>query len=149
MKFSELYRNNRNAVSKALYSMWCGEAANESQSAYHAQLKTIIDDIFASQKAMPLVQCMNSYEPVKSVSADAAKAVVGGLWKPGYAPYEHQYKCWKVLLEDKTADGKPKSICVTTGTGSGKTECFMLPLVKDLRDLNAGAHKEQIQAIPL
>lgn len=147
MKFSELYRNNRDAVSKALSSMWCGEAANESQAAYHAQLKQIIGDIFASQKAMPLVQCMNSYEPVKSVSVAAAKAVVGGLWKPSYAPYEHQYTCWKILLEDKTADGKPKSICVTTGTGSGKTECFMLPLVKDLKELNAGTHKEQVQAI--
>lgn len=147
MKFSELYRNNRDAVSKALASMWCGEAANESQAAYHAQLKTIIGDIFASQKAMPLVQCMNSYEPVKSVGEEAAKAVVGGLWKPSYAPYEHQYKCWKALLEGKTMDGKPKSICVTTGTGSGKTECFMLPLVKDLKDLNGGTHKEQIQAI--
>ena len=147
MKFSELYRNNRDAVSKALSSMWCGEAANESQKAYHAQLKTIIGDIFASQKAMPLVQCMDSYEPVKSVGEEAAKAVVGGLWKPSYAPYEHQYKCWKTLLEGKTADGKPKSICVTTGTGSGKTECFMLPLVKDLKDLNAETHKEQVQAI--
>lgn len=147
MKFLELYQNNRDAVSKALSSMWCGEAANESQTAYHAQLKKIIGDIFASQKAMPLVQCMNSYEPVKSVSVETAKAVVGGLWKSSYAPYEHQYKCWKVLLEDRTADGKPKSICVTTGTGSGKTECFMLPLVKDLKDLNAGAHKEQVQAI--
>ncbi len=147
MKFSELYRNNRDAVSKALSSMWCGEAANESQAAYHAQLKTIIGDIFASQKAMPLVQCMNSYEPVKSVGEEEAKAVVGGLWKASYAPYEHQYKCWKALLEGKTVDGRPKSICVTTGTGSGKTECFMLPLVKDLKDVNAGTHKEQVQAI--
>jgi DEAD/DEAH box helicase domain-containing protein len=147
MKFAELYRNNREAVSRALTHLWCGAAANESQSAYHAQLKTIIGDIFASQKAMPLVQCMNAYEPVKSASVEAAKALVGGLWKAGYAPYEHQYKCWKTLLADKTADGRPKSICVTTGTGSGKTECFMLPLVKDLRDLNAAAHKDQVQAI--
>lgn len=147
MKFSELYRNNRDAVSKALASMWCGEAANESQAAYHEQLKKIIGEIFASQKAMPLVQCMNSYESVKSVSVESAKAVVGGLWKPTYAPYEHQYKCWKVLLAEKTADGKPKSICITTGTGSGKTECFMLPLVKDLIDLNTGSHNEQVQAI--
>lgn len=147
MKFAELYRNSREAVGKALTSLWCGEAANESQAAYHAQLTAIIGDVFASEKAMPLVQCMNSYEPVTSVSPEAAKAIVGGLWKPGYAPYEHQYKCWKILLEEKTADGKPKSICVTTGTGSGKTECFMLPLVKDLRDLNAEGHKEQVQAI--
>ena len=59
MKFAELYRNNREAVKRALTHLWCGEASNESQAAYHAQLKTIIGDIFASQKAMPLVQCMN------------------------------------------------------------------------------------------
>lgn len=61
-----------------------------------------------------------------------------------YLPYEHQYQCWKTLLKDKSPDGKPMSIVVTTGTGSGKTECFMLPLVQDLIDHHAS---EQVQAI--
>lgn len=60
--------------------------------------------------------------------------MVGTLWQkcmPNadtyYPPYEHQYQCWKTLLKEKTPDGKNMSIVVTTGTGSGKTECFMLP----------------------
>lgn len=61
-----------------------------------------------------------------------------------YAPYEHQYQCWKTLLKDKTPDGKYKSIVVSTGTGSGKTECFMLPLVQDLIDNYV---QEEVQAI--
>ncbi|MDP1815436.1 MAG: DEAD/DEAH box helicase [Leadbetterella sp.] len=41
-------------------------------------------------------------------------------------PYLHQVKSWKSALIDK------KSILVTTGTGSGKTECFMLPVLNDI-----------------
>ena len=42
-------------------------------------------------------------------------------------PYKHQVECWEKLLHGR-------SIVVTTGTGSGKTECFMVPLVKNLAD---------------
>lgn len=41
-------------------------------------------------------------------------------------PHKHQLKSWKTVLEDK------KSIVVTSGTGSGKTECFMVPILNDL-----------------
>ncbi len=41
-------------------------------------------------------------------------------------PYEHQINSWKSLIEEN------KSIAVTTGTGSGKTECFMLPVLYDI-----------------
>ena len=77
---------------------------------------------------------MNSYEPVHSVPVEKAKEIVGGLWTSKYKPYEHQYLSWNTLLNGKDVDGNPMSICVTTGTGSGKTECFMLPLAKDLMD---------------
>jgi ATP-dependent helicase YprA (DUF1998 family) len=41
-------------------------------------------------------------------------------------PYKHQLASWDATLK------KNKSIAVTTGTGSGKTECFMLPVLQDL-----------------
>lgn len=128
--------------------MWCGEAGNESQNAYATQLREVIKDLFAPKKAVPVVQCMNSYVSVHSVSGEEARATVGTLWdkpKPkSYDPYEHQYQCWKTLLQEKSEDGKPMSICVTTGTGSGKTECFMMPLVHDLEGQNV---HDQIQAL--
>ena len=132
MNFAELYKENRRAVQRALTAMWCGEASNESQIAYIRQMKEVIGDLFAPKNAVPVVQCMNSYKPVESVDENKAKAVVGTLWQAEYSPYEHQYQCWNTLLNEKTSDGKPMSICVTTGTGSGKTECFMMPLVHDL-----------------
>ncbi len=149
-RFAELYRNNRTAVEKTLSAMWCGEARNESQKAYISQLRTIIPEVFAPKDAMPLVQCMNSYEGVSSEHAAEAEQMLGGLWKKSmpegvyYQPYEHQYECWRTLLKDKSPDGKNMSIVVTTGTGSGKTECFMLPLVQDLIDNYIA---EEVQAI--
>ena len=136
MNFLDLYKENRKAVVDALKSLWCGETANESQRAYAKQIETLIPELFAPSNAIPLVQCMNLYKSVVPEEANTAKNLVGGLWdKPDvkpYNPYAHQYRCWEVLLKERTADDKPKSICVTTGTGSGKTQCFMMPLVYDL-----------------
>ncbi len=41
-------------------------------------------------------------------------------------PYVHQIQSWKALLESKN------SLVVSSGTGSGKTECFMIPIISDL-----------------
>jgi ATP-dependent helicase YprA (DUF1998 family) len=66
-------------------------------------------------------------------------ALVDALDKPGkgkskeYAfpkktkPYSHQLAAWQRLSEEK-----PASIVVTSGTGSGKTECFMVPILDQL-----------------
>lgn len=42
-------------------------------------------------------------------------------------PYIHQVQSWKILAEEP-----PKSLIVTSGTGSGKTECFMVPILDRL-----------------
>lgn len=64
-----------------------------------------------------------------------------------YLPYQHQYECWKTLSEEvelPNGNMAKKSMVVTTGTGSGKTECFMLPLVSDLL---RGGETGKLQAI--
>ncbi|WP_236202539.1 DEAD/DEAH box helicase [Pseudomonas lactis] len=42
-------------------------------------------------------------------------------------PYVHQVQAWRTLRDEK-----PRSAVITTGTGSGKTECFMVPILEDL-----------------
>ncbi len=42
-------------------------------------------------------------------------------------PFQHQLDCWRLLLEDT-----PRSVLVASGTGSGKTECFLVPILEDL-----------------
>lgn len=46
----------------------------------------------------------------------------GATWRP----FTHQLASWRSLLEKK------HSVVVTSGTGSGKTECFMVPVLDDL-----------------
>lgn len=59
----------------------------------------------------------------------------------GFAPYLHQLRAWEV------ADAG-RSFMVTSGTGSGKTECFMIPLLNDLlRQHRPG--RQGLQAIVL
>ncbi len=42
-------------------------------------------------------------------------------------PYKHQLESWQIL-----ANPAPQSVIVTSGTGSGKTECFMVPILNQL-----------------
>ncbi len=42
-------------------------------------------------------------------------------------PYAHQLAAWRVLSQQP-----PQSVVVTSGTGSGKTECFMVPILDRL-----------------
>lgn len=48
-------------------------------------------------------------------------------WPKERPPYLHQHKAWKILGAES-----PKSTVITSGTGSGKTECFLVPLLDDL-----------------
>lgn len=143
MNFSDLYINNKRDVENKIATLWGGEVYGDAQKAQFEKLKAKIGEIFAPEDAVPVVQCMNSYKSVHSVPVDEAKALVGSLWTSKYDPYEHQYDSWNTLLKEKYED-KPMSICVTTGTGSGKTECFMMPLVYDLAK---NYQQGQIQAI--
>ena len=44
-----------------------------------------------------------------------------------YYPYQHQHAAWSLLSQQP-----PQSLVVTSGTGSGKTECFLVPVLDDL-----------------
>lgn len=47
--------------------------------------------------------------------------------KPNFPPYHHQQRAFRRLT---TQDGnKPTSTLITTGTSSGKTECFLYPIL--------------------
>ena len=49
-----------------------------------------------------------------------------GLIPSGYKIYRHQWEALRAVICEN------KDIVVTTGTGSGKTECFLLPLLASL-----------------
>lgn len=49
-----------------------------------------------------------------------------GLFPPGLQLYQHQLQSLLAVARDK------RDLLVTTGTGSGKTECFLLPVFAEL-----------------
>ena len=134
LKFASLYHNCKQKLNQTLHSMWCGNYHSELQKRYAENLHDIVNDLMVTEKAIPLVECMDPYESIPQAEFSKANQLIHQLWKKEYLPYKHQYECWKALREGFVGknDDLVKSIVVTTGTGSGKTECFMLPLVSDL-----------------
>ena len=132
--------------------MWCRNATTDTQKAYIKQIEELIDnELFASEQYMPLVQCMEQYPSLDYGMRNELYGTMKGLWEKAifdsenperyFTPYQHQWNAWKALNLNKV-NGIKQSMVVTTGTGSGKTECFMLPLIKDLTndDLKANNH---------
>lgn len=59
-------------------------------------------------------------------------------------PYVHQRKAWEILLDENVA----RSVIISSGTGSGKTETFMVPVLNDLaRQAAKGQRLRGVQAI--
>lgn len=50
-------------------------------------------------------------------------------------PYRHQLEAWSALLGPGY-----QSVVVTSGTGSGKTECFMVPVLSSIAQSKAGGN---------
>lgn len=72
---------------------------------------------------------------------DLSEQRFGADWQP----YAHQVTAWKTLKETP-----PRSIIVSSGTGSGKTECFLVPILSDLADqLDRKEALEGVQALML
>lgn len=58
-------------------------------------------------------------------------------------PYVHQVHAWESLMRDE-----PRSVIVSTGTSSGKTECFLVPILNDLaRQVSVGETLTGVQAL--
>ena len=61
-------------------------------------------------------------------------------------PHRHQFECWQHLMDDD-----PRSVIVSSGTASGKTECFLLPimnsLAKELAESPDGGRLEGVRAL--
>ena len=80
-------------------------------------------DLSGSLLTPSLVQAMD--EPPAELARDYRFA-------QGQHPYRHQLEAWRIL-----AQTTPQSLVVASGTGSGKTECFMVPILDRLVRLHA------------
>jgi DEAD/DEAH box helicase domain-containing protein len=80
-------------------------------------------ELAGSMLTTELVQAMN--KPPKELAREYRFA-------EDQQPYTHQVESWRILGEPE-----PQSLVVSSGTGSGKTECFMVPILDRLARLRA------------
>lgn len=133
MKFTNIYKETEENMRLALLSLWA--------PGKHP-MRSAIEELLDREPllAEPVFQSTFGWEPTKDDSWRSAlnPSVVQKLGiGEKYPPYKHQAESWKALAEGK-------SIVVTSGTGSGKTECFMYPVLSDLYDQG---HTNAIEAI--
>lgn len=106
----------------------------------------------------PVIEAAFPFETAKQTVQELSETlvhprVVAALNQPGeprigsdWHPYRHQAEAWTVLGRQV-----PQSVLVASGTGSGKTECFLVPLLSDLaREFeHTGAKLTGVRAIAL
>ena len=127
MKFRNIYENCSESIRETLMSMWT-KGHNNMQQLYGPNLEAIVKDCVGKNIILENMSDWTSYSGPKSTWQALSTTNSGvNLWTFSGNPYKHQVECWEKLLHGR-------SIVVTTGTGSGKTECFMVPLVKNLAD---------------
>lgn len=78
------------------------------------------------------------------VSADPSETIPLDI-APSFSPHWHQLEAFKRLT---TKNGnKPVPTLLTTGTGSGKTECFLYPILDYCYQCNKIAHQPGVKVI--
>ena len=138
MKFQNIYQETEENIRLALKSLWTPGQHPFSEA---------IDDLLDKEKllAEPVFQSTFGWEPTEddswkeSLNSNVIQRLAIGN---KYAPYKHQAESWKALAEGQ-------SIVVTSGTGSGKTECFMYPVLSDLFQQGSTNAIEAIFLYPL
>ena len=154
MNFRELYTQSKPQITEAIIGMW-REIAPRMVELYGEQLNGIVSQCISENI---VVENMAHWTTVddddwrnvisdkiwRKYEKDKDGNRTGGIVEIPNKPYKHQYESWKALLTDVNT----KSIVVTSGTGSGKTECFMMPLIHDLtKHQTDGQRNQAIEAI--
>lgn len=101
--------------------------------------------------AEPLVEGAFPWRPLASgweglEAGTLDPRTIAALRDISFPPYEHQAKAWAWLTSDR-----PQSVIVSSGTGSGKTECFLVPILDRLIRLSDGGSRplEGVRALML
>lgn len=153
MNYSEFYKNSKRRLTDALVSTWASSHSKE-QECFRELLEEkeplIAEPVF--QTIFPWQPAKETFEEHASklhvLDEDFVKALseIKGdaaefCFPANRCPYTHQSESWKAMLGGKT-------IAVTSGTGSGKTECFIIPVLQDLyRERCKPDYTEGVQAI--
>ena len=150
MKFENIFKETEENLRLALLSLWAPG---------NHPMRPAIEELFDREPllAEPVFQSTFGWEPSTDDAWRSAinkevwnkleknreqKAIEAGKTFHPFNPFKHQAESWKTLAGHK-------SIVVTSGTGSGKTECFMYPVISDLYEQGRTNAIEAIFLYPL
>lgn len=142
LSFWKLYQDAQKEIEDAVLERFrkkdisLQSADEKNGTNYEEQVRDCINKTMGKHIVVETMAPWESAIPTYEGGSDYSKTIRQGLIK--YLPYKHQVEAWEKLL---SADNS--SIVVTTGTGSGKTECFMLPLITDLANHQQEEHGVQ------
>jgi DEAD/DEAH box helicase domain-containing protein len=132
MNFKNFYLNTENRLMDSVLSLWA--TGDDSMQQYFSSIlkeeKLLAKPVF--QNAFPWEASDKIFADSNAIFDESFIKALDKVKNPDYRfprdrfPYKHQVESWDTLINQK------KSIAVTTGTGSGKTECFMLPVLYDI-----------------
>ncbi|GAK90933.1 helicase [Nonlabens ulvanivorans] len=132
MNFRNFYYKTENRLTDAILSLWAtGDKEMQDYFKFLLSKEPIMADA-VFQNTFPWEQHKLTFGETSTVFQEEFISALSSIKDKDFQfpedrhPYKHQLESWRMLLN------KNKSIAVTTGTGSGKTECFMLPVLQDI-----------------
>lgn len=140
MNFKNIYNETKDNVESSMLSLW---------TPGRHRMRPALKDLFEREPllAEPIFQSMFPWQTTSSnnwtqyLHQDVINKLHVGTAAGGkYDPYQHQTDSWKELHEGN-------SIVVTSGTGSGKTECFMYPVISDLYEQKLQGEDSAVEAL--
>lgn len=150
MNYSEFYKSAQETLINSLVSFWFKGRPKEQEYVrwlLEKEEPLLAEPVF--QSTFPWEISNENFEEHSTKLHILEKSFVNALNSEDVSeeyrfskerhPYKHQTKSWKTMLS-----GQNKTIVVTSGTGSGKTECFMIPVLQDIAHRN---EKDCVQAI--
>lgn len=133
MEFKNIYKNSEARIEDCLLSLWVPGS--------HPMRAALID-LFKKEPFIgePFFQSAFGWEQIpngcnwkngfdSTVATMIEKLGTKNSTRP-WKPYVHQKESWDILND--ATPGQAQSIVVTSGTGSGKTECFLYPVLNDM-----------------
>ena len=143
LNFVDLFDNMKLELKKSLLEQWQPKGTKFDPN-YQTQLEDIIDKTVSENILVENMSPWQGATPIYKGGKDYTQIIRSNMLK--FLPYEHQVECWDAL---RSPNSTYKSMVVTTGTGSGKTESFMVPLISDLAAHNAPGSLKAIFLYPL
>lgn len=132
MNFKEFYNKTNNRLTDAILSLWAsGDKEMQDYFKYILEQEPIMAEV-VFQSTFPWQESNKIFEECTTVFSSEFISALDAIKDEDFRfpkerkPYKHQLLSWNSLINKK------QSVAVTTGTGSGKTECFMLPVLHDV-----------------